>query len=249
VVDGGRWVVGCGWYTSPTARTCNALQFTVPIAMARPQSKSPMAKLPRMANTGGGMDERMAPHGNWSSGKYSGVCCIIPWQLTNVRTSVSRPLKPRLQSQRRFRANTSSAPLHSTPPTKLSQTHSHLGPPNSTPLSSPRHAKCKHTHCSRANVLSTQSDVVSGPLPSPGYNSICICAIRRYLGHLQKGPRFSGQRRLVPGANCLVKANKLIKINWQGVPQSRHQTMSTKAAVPCTPSTPFPLFYRKKNHP
>lgn len=35
--------------------------------------------------------------GNWSSGKYSGVCCIIPWQLTNVRTSVSRPLKPRLE--------------------------------------------------------------------------------------------------------------------------------------------------------
>ncbi|TDG40094.1 hypothetical protein AWZ03_013484 [Drosophila navojoa] len=28
-----------------------------------------------------------------SSGKYSGACCIIPWQLTNVRTSVFRPLQ------------------------------------------------------------------------------------------------------------------------------------------------------------
>lgn len=44
---------------------------------------------------------------------------------------------------------------------------------------------------------------------------------------------------LVPGANCLVKANKLIKINWKGVPQCRHQTMSTKAAVPCTPPAPL----------
>lgn len=69
------------------ARTCSALQFTVPIAIARPQSKSPMAMLPPKTNSSG-------RRSNWSSGKYSGVCCIIPWQLTNVRTSVSRPLNP-----------------------------------------------------------------------------------------------------------------------------------------------------------
>lgn len=66
-----------------------------------------------------------------------------------------------------------------------------------------RHAECKHTHCSWANVLSTQH--ISGPLPSPGYNSIgAICAI------FQVGPSPDAGALC---ANCLVKANKLIKIN------------------------------------